>query len=612
MRRVGIGVVLCAFAGIVPQTELDAQTPGQPHTQSQPQPRIQDDVLVRAMRDELLRSMKDLRLAQLERPYFISYLVREVQGTSVSATCGSLLEKSETRARTLSVELRVGDYAFDNSNFIAVPEFAFTRNRSFFGINELPLDDNYLEIRRRIWLGTDAVYKQAVEILAGKRAALQNRTRTENLPDFSKEDPTQTIDVAPSVKFERSDTEPLVRELSRVLSKMPDLYASTVALSVSNTRTLYLNSEGTSYEKTEPLITLTSSASTQAIDGMPLGDSVEFYARSLAYLPARAEITAKIRDMSTRLESLRKAPQLGRYNGPVLFEGRAAAEIFSDEFELALVGQRKAVSGNPEMTAVLERLSEPGSASFVNKLGGRVLPEFLSVIDNPTISNYGNETLFGGYKVDDEGVRARETHVVENGFLKTFLTARTPIEGVAHSTGNHRGSGPAPSNLILLAGNGRSDAELKKEFLELVKKRGLEYGVLVREIGAPGATMEEQAMAMFSAMAGRGDKGRSVLLAYKVYQDGREELVRGARISGMSADSFKGIVAASKSVAVYSTAQMPRFNFAMISSFAGGGMSTPIVSYVAPSLLFDDLTLTKPTGELPKPPFSTPPFSTQY
>jgi len=135
--------------------------------------------------------------------------------------------------------------------------------------------------------------------------------------------------------------------------------------------------------------------------------------------------------------------------------------------------------------------------------------------------------------------------------------------------------------------------------------------MLVREIGASGATMEEQAMAMFSAMAGRGDKGRSVLLTYKVYQNGREELVRGARISGMSVDSFKEIVAASKSVAVYSTAQIPRFNFAMISSFAGGGMSMPIVSYVTPSLLFDDLTLTKPTGELPKLPFSTPPFTTQ-
>ena len=147
--------------------------------------------------------------------------------------------------------------------------------------------------------------------------------------------------------------------------------------------------------------------------------------------------------------------------------------------------------------------------------------------------------------------------------------------------------------------------------LELVKKRGLDYGIIIREIGSSGASMEEQAMAMMSAMTGRGEKGRNVLLAYKVYLDGREELVRGARLSGMSADSFKEIVSASKSAAVYTVTQMPHFDFSMISSFAGGGMSVPLVSYVVPSLLFDDLTLAKPTSELPKPPFSSPPTAAQ-
>jgi predicted Zn-dependent protease len=208
-------------------------------------------------------------------------------------------------------------------------------------------------------------------------------------------------------------------------------------------------------------------------------------------------------------------------------------------------------------------------------------------------------------------VRARETRVVENGVLKTFLTTRTPVEGVAHSSGNRRGLGPAPSNLILVAENGQTEAGLKQQLLELVKKRGLDYGIIIREIGSSGADMEEQAMAMLSAMTGRGEKGRNVLFAYKVYLDGREELVRGARLSGMSADSFKEIVSASKSAAVYTVAQMPHFDFSMISSFAGGGMSAPLVSYVVPSLLFDDLTLAKPTSELPKPPFSSPPTAAQ-
>ena len=223
------------------------------------------------MRDELSRSKKDLRLAQLELPYFISYQVREVEDAAISASRGSLLASGENRSRMLTVELRVGDYAVDNTNFFAGPEFAFTRNRSFFGFNELPLDDNYFEFRRVIWLATDSAYKQALENLAGKRAALQNRTRSENLPDFSKEEPTRTTDILPAGKFERSSAELLVRSLSKILGNVPDLYNSSVALSATYSRTVYLNSEGTSYEITEPLVTLAASASTQAVDGMPEG-----------------------------------------------------------------------------------------------------------------------------------------------------------------------------------------------------------------------------------------------------------------------------------------------------------------------------------------------------
>jgi TldD protein len=165
--------------------------------------------------------------------------------------------------------------------------------------------------------------------------------------------------------------------------------------------------------------------------------------------------------------------------------------------------------------------------------------------------------------------------------------------------------------LIVTASKVLTEAELKDQFMTLVKKRGLEYGVAVREIGGAGDSMEEQAMSMLAAMTGQGEQGKSVLLAYKVYPDGREELVRGARLSEMNAESFKEILGASTSSSSYTSAQMPKFDFSTISGFAGDASSIPLVSYVVPSLLFDDLTLTKPLQELPKPPFSGPPPSAQ-
>jgi len=566
------------------------------------------------MRDELARSMEKLRLPQLDKPYFIAYRIHEARGLEASATCGSLLSSSDddSRIRALTVEVRVGDYAFDNSNFLSPPSFSLGTIHPQFGFNELPIDDNYLEIRRQVWLATDGSYKQAVEQLAAKKAALQNKTRAEDLPDFSKENPTQIMDIEPAVQMKRSDAEMRVRKLSKLLGAKPGLNSSMVSLSVGNGRSLYLNSEGTFYEKSHPLVTLTAASSTQAADGMKLGDSVTFYSDSRDRLPPDDRVAALIEEMGGRLKSLRDAPVLARYNGPVLFEGRAAAEIFAEEFAGGLAGQRKPVSGMGEMEAIFERFPQFAGSSFVGKIGARVLPDFLSVVDNPTLSVYGQEPLFGGYKVDDDGVLAHETRLVEGGILKTLLTARTPVEGVTHSTGNGRRGGPIPSNLIVEAREGLSETELKSRLVEMMKRSNLDYGIVVRKIGGgTGAGMEEQALAMFSGMTGQPGAGKAVLLAYKVYPDGREEMIRGAHLSGLTAESFKGIVAASKSAIVFSSPHTPQFNFS--SSFFlsfGAAQSLPMVSYIVPSLLFEDLSLTKPAQETPKPPFSDPPLCT--
>jgi len=571
-------------------------------------------MITRAMRDELARSMEKLRLPQLDKPYFIAYRIHEARGLEASATCGSLLSSSDddSRIRALTVEVRVGDYAFDNSNFLSPPSFSLGTIHPQFGFNELPIDDNYLEIRRQVWLATDGSYKQAVEQLAAKKAALQNKTRAEDLPDFSKENPTQIMDIEPAVQMKRSDAEMRVRKLSKLLGAKPGLNSSMVSLSVSNGRSLYLNSEGTFYEKSHPLVTLTAASSTQAADGMKLGDSVTFYSDSRDRLPPDDRVAALIEEMGGRLKSLRDAPVLARYNGPVLFEGRAAAEIFAEEFAGGLAGQRKPVSGMGEMEAIFERFPQFAGSSFVGKIGARVLPDFLSVVDNPTLSVYGQEPLFGGYKVDDDGVLAHETRLVEGGILKTLLTARTPVEGVTHSTGNGRRGGPIPSNLIVEAREGLSETELKSRLVEMMKRSNLDYGIVVRKIGGgTGAGMEEQALAMFSGMTGQPGAGKAVLLAYKVYPDGREEMIRGAHLSGLTAESFKGIVAASKSAIVFSSPHTPQFNFS--SSFFlsfGAAQSLPMVSYIVPSLLFEDLSLTKPAQETPKPPFSDPPLCT--
>jgi TldD protein len=197
--------------------------------------------------------------------------------------------------------------------------------------------------------------------------------------------------------------------------------------------------------------------------------------------------------------------------------------------------------------------------------------------------------------------------VIDNGTLKLVLTTRTPVQGSSQSTGNHRGGGARPSNLIVTSTNGMSDSELKSTLLALVKQRGLEYGVIVRELGGTALSADDP-MAFMSMMRG-GNLGRKVLLAYRVYPDGREELVRGVRLMDVTAESFKDILAVSTTETIYhhSAIGSDAFPFSMEFMEWEAGPSGTLASYVVPSMLFEDLSLARDTGDRPKPPLSSPP-----
>jgi hypothetical protein len=568
----------------------------------------EEDVLGRAMRDELARSMKELRLADLERPYFIAYQVSEVETVSTAATAGSLLSTNALQRRMLSVEVRVGDYQFDNSNFLGgMPTFGI---RGSVGLSmpghELPLDDDYLEIRRNLWLATDAAYKEAAERLAQKRAALLNRARTDTLPDFSKEPATRTVDERSAPPVRRADAEGLVRELSRV-GGLSEISAVSVDLDVATTRTRYVNSEGTTYVTSRPLVMLSARVSTQAKDGPPVAGSFTLFARSVDSLPARDRLTREVKLLALRLDSLRAAPMLERYNGPILFEGRAAAELFAETFAPAVLARRTPAS-DPEMAMFMRMAGRLGIPAFGDKLGGRVMADFLSVVDDPTVASHGGVPLLGDYKVDDEGVPGRRTRIIEGGVLRSLLSTRTPVEGVPRSTGNRRGGMAAPSNLIVEARGGASERELRDRLMALVRRRGLPYGVIVRDLGERGlASMEDGPVVMVSMYREDRAAERAVLRAYRRYPDGREELVRPGRLTGMDAAAFKDIVAVSRTATVHHSAVRPSFDLSMLLGLGLATFNQPVSSYVVPSLLFEDVALTSPARQRPTLPLVPPP-----
>jgi predicted Zn-dependent protease len=546
--------------------------------------RAQEDLVTSAMRDELDRSMKTLQLETLEKPYFIAYRIQDSSVTYASATLGSLRNSNTSHSRLLTVEMRVGDYALDNTNFITAPAAFVGVSRGF----PLPLEDNYKELRRQIWLATDAAYKRALGDFARKRAALQNRTRTEELPDFTKVQPVSLRDEAPPARVEQAALEKMVRELSGLFRRMPEVYSSSVNLTVSETLTRQIDSEGTAFVRRTPEVIFRSLASTQAADGMPLEDFVAAYGRSLSDLPSQEELAKQIRQLGSHLAQLRSAPLPDRYIGPVLFEGQAAAELFGHVFVPNLLARRRPVSDNA-------RLPSPAENPFLDKMGARVLPQGFDVIDVPTRDIYEGAHLFGGYRIDDDGVSARDVTLVQKGILKTLLSTRVPVRSVLETNGHRRGSMAAPSNVIVTTEKGLSDDELRAELLRLVKQRGLDYGMVVRRLSY---SLRSPTMDPFVTMVVSGpvpNPGETnPILVYKVFSDGHEELVRDTEVSAITYTEFKDIAAASTAASVYTTA------------FSPGGA---LVSFRVPSLLFDDITVKKPSGEIPKPPVVPSPLA---
>jgi PmbA/TldA metallopeptidase C-terminal domain len=492
----------------------------------------QDDMVMKAMRDELDRSMKQLRLERLDKPYFIAYRVSDRTDSVIAATLGGLTSNQQSCRRLLTVEVRVGDYVLDNTNFISFNFGPAGVVHGFGNTVRLPLEIDYKEIRRQIWLATDSAYKKALEDLARKRAALENKTRGDDLPDFSKEDRAMSHEQPASIDLDPKRAEARVRQLSALFRSMPDINRSSVRLETNNDYTRYLNSEGTEYTRATPSVALIVLAGTQATDGMPLGDAIAVYERSVAALPSEEQLIAQIRDMARRLAELRSAPLVERYDGPVLFEGQASAEVFAQAFAPTLVASRRPIADNPQFEMIFSRAENP----FQERVGARVLPDWVSITDDPTQKEEKQVPLLGGYSVDKDGVRARKTVVVENGVLKTLLLSRDPVRGMLHSTGNDRGFGVAPSNLFFTVRSGLSDAATKDKLLSLARQRGKPYGIVVRRVRNPlvGDQQElmESALGMFMPGLGSGRDGmaRNAVLAYEVFPDGHEKLIRNAEL----------------------------------------------------------------------------------
>ena len=526
-------------------------------------------ILLNAMTTELNRAFTSLgkqESGQQLPPYFLSYSVSDAGAVVIRAQAGALVDSSTNRVRIADVQLRIGDPKLDNTHG--------THRASAVTSAALPLNDDREALGRSLWLATNAGYGKALDsYMRVKTEAEVHAKEEDSSPDFSQEAPQVSLGKpAPPVKVDRAAWEQRVRSLSLVFREFPDVNLNMVIFSAQNETDYYASSEGSQVVAPHQQARLVAIAVTRAEDGMDLFRDQTFEAETADGLPSQAEMEAAIRELGTSLEALRKAPVTEPFDGPAILSGRAAAVFFHEVLGHRLEGQR-------------QRGTEEGQ-TFTKEVGKEVLPTFLSVADDPTLTTYGKTWLSGNYEYDDEGQKARRVELIQDGVLKTFLMSRLPIASFGASNGHGRAqTGKVPTgrqgNLIVTSTKMEPESKLRKQLIDEAKKQGKPYGLYFEDISSGFAVTQRSSPQAFQVIP---------LVVWRVYVDHRpDELVRGVSIVGTPLAAMKSIVATSDKYEVFN-------------GECGAESGTIPVSAVAPAMLVSTMETQKQAQGTARPP----------
>ena len=578
-----------------------------------------NDHTLQAMRDEMARAKERLELKfpgsnEPVRPYYLEYRLLDLEVREIVGQFGALMTSTHVKNRFMDVEARVGGYKLDSSNFISDEGF-----RGFIGsTGSVGIDRDYDSLRQDLWIATDQAFKEAVETYSRKKAYLNSLARQTDIDDFSRATPVKNVEPLVTPDWSNRSWEQEARDTSAALRAFPEIQESRVTYYLVYATEYLLTSEGTEIRANRQFAAIEAGLNTLASDGMQLNHYYAAYAPRPADLASVETVKKALNVTGSELMALRSSSPATDYTGPVLFDARAAAPLVAQVLSPALNGARPPVAFQPVMEQFLSNIG--GKSDWVTRIGARVLPNNVTVVDDPAAKEFQGRPLIGGYRVDDEGIPAEKVTAVENGNLKQLLMSRRPGPDSDKSNGHGRSAfltdaRPTPSNLFFSSSETVSTADLKKKFLDICRSNKQEYCLMVKEMDNPAISLLHQEdfsalLASYGGGAGNGD--RLPLLVYKVYPaDGHEELVRGTRITGLNTRIMRNVSAVGNDPFVfnYMQTQVAGFEGTALGAFGTAQNGLP-ASVVAPSLLFEELDIRGARGEPKRPPLLPAPEMT--
>jgi predicted Zn-dependent protease len=532
-----------------------------------------DTVVLNAMEMELSRSWKKLRLDGYEAPYFISYQIKENAYYNIKGKYGAIAELVNDRTRRLFVDVRVGDYEFDNSIL-----GNSGGNSSSFDSSIIPLDNDVDSIRAVLWQATDAAYKYALTQYFNKKAEHVDEVKGEEIPSFSREEAHIYNEPEVELVFNPKDWESKMREVSSVFKEYKDLIDASVSMTAQKETVYFINSEGARYIRDEILYSIDADALTRADDGRVIKNYENLYYVTAQDIPSVDKLKSAMRDLVKETIDMKSAEALSPVNVPAILEPEAAGIVFHEAVGHRLEGERQ--------------INDKEGQTFKDRVEEKIIPAFLSIIDDPELKSFNGTRLLGYYPIDDEGVPGQTVVLVENGILKNFLLSRTPINGFNKSNGHGRAAyRRAPmarmSNTIVKSKKEYPKAELKTLLIEEVKHQKKPFGLIIKKMTGGETNTSTYDFQAFSA---------TPLVVYKVDPEtGKETLVRDVEIVGTPLVSINKIIATGDDYEVFN-------------GFCGAESGYVPVSTIAPSIIVSEIELQRQSSKKEKLPLLPPPF----
>jgi len=454
----------------------------------------------------------------------------------------------------------------------------FLGGLAILGIREIAVlphqvEDDVAALRYALWFATDEAYNAALRAYSEKQAALKRFQTPPTSDDFTPAKAVVRVEPLRKLDIDEAEWKRRIVDVSgmyatkEVSEKIPGIadeveYSSGAVRGMAVNRYL-VNSDGTMLRTGYTGYAANVSVNAQAIDGMQIARSNGTVAAVAKEMESAEAFRGQTMEDLRTLHALRTAPIVDEeYHGPVLFSGDAAADIVNRLFVPNVEADKPEMGTNART-----------QGAYTSSYRSRVLPELLSAVDDPGMTEFAGRHLLGSYAVDDEGVPAERVDVVLNGLLQHYLIGRSPVKDVPESNGHGRAA----------IGQG---AQSKSGVMVLKPKQATPHAAMETKLVAMAKDQKRDFVFAAETLAGE----LTPRLLYRVYPDGRRELVRGAVFDELDQRSLRSeILAAGDDPYVQQ-------------------VLTPIPqATIVPSLLFGDIGVKRATQTQEKLPYYPPP-----